>query len=43
MNNEFSLQKGAAEAIAAVLSGEWPKSVVNPEVKEAMQMGQQKE
>ena len=27
------LQRGAAEAVAAVLCGRWPKSVVNPEVK----------
>lgn len=31
-----ALQKGAAEAVVAVLSGKWPKSVVNPEVKEIL-------
>ena len=31
------LQRGAAEAVTAVLSGKWPKSVVNPEVKELLQ------
>ena len=28
------LQRGAAEAVAAVLSGAWPKFLVNPDVKE---------
>ncbi|HUW56695.1 MAG TPA: NAD(P)-dependent oxidoreductase, partial [Planctomycetota bacterium] len=29
-----ALQRGAAEAVAAVLSGGWPKFLVNPDVKE---------
>jgi len=31
-----ALQRGAAEAVVAVLSGGWPKSVVNPEVRERL-------
>ncbi|HIE44539.1 MAG TPA: hypothetical protein EYP78_07090 [Candidatus Omnitrophica bacterium] len=31
-----NLQRGAAEAVVAVLSGKWPKSVVNPEVEKML-------
>ena len=37
-----NLQRGAAEAVVAVLSGGWPKSVVNPEVKEVIKMSREK-